>query len=142
MKKQEGITLIALVITIIVLLILAGVTIAMLAGDNGILTRATSSRAQSALGDAKDKVSMLITEEVSHHYEEKYVNSNTSLKDVTATAAAGEVLSGITTDSLKVSGVTVKSATTTKIILVYSADNTAVTGTLNGDTLQWAEGEH
>ena len=38
--KEKGITLIALVITIIVLLILAGVSIAMLTGDNGILTQA------------------------------------------------------------------------------------------------------
>ena len=38
MRNQKGITLIALVITIIVLLILAGVSIAMLAGDNGLLT--------------------------------------------------------------------------------------------------------
>ena len=36
-EKQKGITLIALVITIIVLLILAGVSIAMLTGDNGCL---------------------------------------------------------------------------------------------------------
>ena len=40
-KSSKGITLIALVITIIVLLILAGVSIAMLTGDNGILTQAT-----------------------------------------------------------------------------------------------------
>ena len=45
-RKEKGITLIALVITIIVLLILAGVTIATLTGDNGILTQA---------GNAKDK---------------------------------------------------------------------------------------
>lgn len=38
--KQAGITLIALVITIIVLLILAGVSIAMLTGSNGTLTQA------------------------------------------------------------------------------------------------------
>ena len=36
-EKQKGITIIALVITIIVLLILAGISIAMLTGDNGIL---------------------------------------------------------------------------------------------------------
>ena len=35
--KEKGITLIALVITIIILLILAAVTIAALSGDNGIL---------------------------------------------------------------------------------------------------------
>ena len=39
-KGKKGITLIALVITIIVLLILAGVTIATLTGDNGILKQA------------------------------------------------------------------------------------------------------
>ena len=43
-KKQEGITLIALVITIIVLLILAAVTISALSGDNGILKRATEAK--------------------------------------------------------------------------------------------------
>ena len=40
-NNQKGITLVALVITIIVLLILAGVTIAALSGENGILTRSS-----------------------------------------------------------------------------------------------------
>lgn len=40
MKKNKGITLIALVVTIIVLLILAGITISLLLGENGIITRA------------------------------------------------------------------------------------------------------
>ncbi len=44
MKGKKGITLIALVITIIVLLILAGVTIATLTGDNGLLSKATNSK--------------------------------------------------------------------------------------------------
>ena len=44
MKRNKGITLIALVITIIVLLILAGITIAALSGENGILIRATEAR--------------------------------------------------------------------------------------------------
>ena len=43
-KNTRGITLIALVITIIVLLILAGVTIAALSGDNGILKRAAEAK--------------------------------------------------------------------------------------------------
>ncbi len=40
LKQEKGITLIALVITVVVLLILAGVSIAMLTGDNGIITMA------------------------------------------------------------------------------------------------------
>lgn len=43
MKKREGITLIALVITIIVLLILAGVSITMITGDDGIISRASDA---------------------------------------------------------------------------------------------------
>ena len=44
MSKNKGITLVALVITIIVLLILAGITITGIIGDNGILTRATVAK--------------------------------------------------------------------------------------------------
>ena len=46
-RKQKGITLIALVITVIVLLILAGVSIATLTGNNGILTRANEAKEKS-----------------------------------------------------------------------------------------------
>ena len=42
-RKERGITLIALVVTIVVLLILAGVSISMLTGENGIITRAEES---------------------------------------------------------------------------------------------------
>ncbi len=58
MKKQNGITLIALVITIIVLLILAGVSIAMLTGDNGILTKAKSANEQNKEAEIKEALSL------------------------------------------------------------------------------------
>ena len=48
-KNIKGITLIALVITIIILLILAGVSIAMLTGNNGILTQAKLAKENTAL---------------------------------------------------------------------------------------------
>ena len=47
MEKNKGITLIALVITIIVLLILAGVTIATLTGDNSLLQKATTAKQEN-----------------------------------------------------------------------------------------------
>ena len=47
MKDQKGITLVALVITIIVLLILAAVSIAALSGQNGILTKCSDSEIPS-----------------------------------------------------------------------------------------------
>ncbi len=53
MKNKKGITLIALIITIIVLLILAGVSISMVVGENGILNRATD--ASKKTNEAKDE---------------------------------------------------------------------------------------
>ena len=60
-KKNNGITLIALVITIIVLLILAGVTIATLTGDNGILTKASDAKEQTEIADEREKVELSAT---------------------------------------------------------------------------------
>ena len=56
LKNSKGITLIALVITIIVLLILAGVTIATLTGENGILTQASKAKDQTTESDAIERV--------------------------------------------------------------------------------------
>ena len=55
-REQTGITLIALVITIIVLLILAGVSIATLTGDNGILKQANQAKENNKVAAAKEKV--------------------------------------------------------------------------------------
>ena len=55
LKPNKGITLIALVLTIIVLLILAGVTIAALSGPNGILTNATKAREDNAKAEVIDQ---------------------------------------------------------------------------------------
>ena len=57
-KNNKGITLIALVITIIVLLILAGVAIATLLGDNGIITRATTAKEKTQQAGAVERVQM------------------------------------------------------------------------------------
>lgn len=56
MKNQKGITLIALVVTIVVLLILAGTAIAMLQGDNGIITNAQKASYANTEGEAMDKI--------------------------------------------------------------------------------------
>ncbi len=55
-ERQQGITIIALVITIIVLLILAGVSIAMLTGDNGILKQSSDSKIETAVGTVKEQI--------------------------------------------------------------------------------------
>ena len=55
-KYNKGITLIALVITIIFLLILAGISIAMLTGENGILTKAGDAKDETAKASAREKL--------------------------------------------------------------------------------------
>ena len=60
MKNQKGITLIALVITIIVLLILAGITIAMLTGENGLLTKANDAKITDLEASATEQVRLAV----------------------------------------------------------------------------------
>ena len=76
-KNMKGITLIALVITIIVLLILSGVSIAMLTGQNGILTQAQKSKQ--------------VTDEATEQEKRKLsqAEANTHLETYTYTDAEG-----------------------------------------------------
>lgn len=57
-KKNKGITLVALVITIIILLILAGISISMLSGDNGILNRAVQAKDATRGGEVQETVTL------------------------------------------------------------------------------------
>ena len=59
-RTNSGVTLIALIITIIVLLILAGVTIAMIMGDNGILNQATRASEETIIADEKETISLAL----------------------------------------------------------------------------------
>lgn len=59
MRKNKGITLIALVITIIVLLILAGISIATLAGENGILTKASKAKVENKKAEYEEVLNII-----------------------------------------------------------------------------------
>ena len=61
LKKQNGITLIALVITIIVMLILAGVVISMVVGDNGIITKSKQAKKATLIAEITDHLSGALT---------------------------------------------------------------------------------
>ena len=67
-KKTKGITLIALVVTIVVLLILAGVSISMLAGEDGIVRQAIESKDDTRGGEVKDKVNLAVSENKTADY--------------------------------------------------------------------------
>ena len=57
-KEERGITLIALVVTIVVLLILAGITISLVFGSNGVIQKAQDSKEQTEIGEMIEKLEM------------------------------------------------------------------------------------
>ena len=77
-RNFKGITLIALVITIIVLLILAGVSISMLTGQNGILSQATNAKNQTEIESEKEAISLAYTSA----YADKQGNGKVTASDM------------------------------------------------------------
>ena len=99
-EKNNGITLIALVITIIVLLILAGVSIAMLTGQNGILTQAQNAknRTEQAEKDEKEKLGDMedvINEAISGIEVEQVTDENPGVLEGTGTEADPYIINSI-----------------------------------------------
>ena len=71
LKNEKGITLVALVITIIVLLILAGVTLNLLIGENGIFAKANVAKEKTNKKTATEKINLKITNLQVNNYAEK-----------------------------------------------------------------------
>ena len=79
MKNQKGITLVALVITIIVLLILAGVSISLVLGQNGVLTQASNAVIRNAAATAEQEVKMAAADATTAYYT-AWTNDSTTTK--------------------------------------------------------------
>ncbi len=127
-SNQRGITLVALVITIIVLLILAGITIAALSGENGILKRAAQAKYEEQIGQTKDLISMNVYEAATEFYYEKYVNGTDMGKNTIGNAIENAISSGTYPDAT----VTVADG---KVKIEPNADKTkAVEADLNATT--------
>lgn len=94
LKNNKGITLIALVVTIIVLLILAGVSIAMLTGDNGILTQSKTAKEETIKGEIADKINLTLNAEYANILEKDALSGDA------AKIASGN---GISTDDFDIS---------------------------------------
>ena len=57
-KKESGITIIALIVTIVVLLILAGVSISLIIKRNGIISKAEVAKQETEIADEKEKINL------------------------------------------------------------------------------------
>ena len=92
-KSTKGITLIALVVTIIVLLILAGVSIAMLTGNNGILTQGKRAKEETTVGHEKEAAQMAYAgakaKKLGEEVTAEDVNEQLTINGENATATQG-----------------------------------------------------
>lgn len=95
MRENKGITLIALVVTIIVLLILSGTVISMITGNDGILTQAQETKFKSELSSLKDEYMLFINnkklEAPTQFKEESVWASKNSLTYNTKTEENGNI---------------------------------------------------
>ncbi len=130
LKKQNGITLIALVITIIVLLILAGVSLSLVSGENGILKRATDAVDVNERASAEEQANLVLAEIVTQYYEEKYVNHN---------AMVGTIDSYIITNLPKTTegGFTVKYDENSSQVIVSKGDKEISKGEIEDGKVGW-----
>ena len=106
-KGQGGITLVALVVTIVVLLILAGITIALVFAQNGVVGKAQEAARDSNKGTIADNIQGYI---VSQQMEAIQTNAD---QDITTDLKSALTAAGITNSG---SGtVTVKADTSVKV---------------------------
>lgn len=133
MKSQKGITLVALVITIVVLLILAGVTISMVMGDNGVLNNSQKAKYESAKGTAADSLSSALSSFTS----DIYAGNKDGIADLTQ----------VTADTLKteletqMAGYTIVSVTgsyDSNYTVKINDNNYGYTAVVNGKSLSYS----
>ena len=92
MKRGNGVTLIALAVTIIVMLILAGVTISTLTGNSGITTNASKAKTKSYLADIKEEYELYLSEK---RMDDEYDLDTLYANDKTIRYEGNEVGTGI-----------------------------------------------
>ena len=92
-SKNTGITLIALVITIIVLLILAGISIAMLTGENGLLTKASDAKTKTEVEGDKEQIQLEILGSYGEDGTIDIDSLNANLKNINGLKLNGDSIS-------------------------------------------------
>ena len=134
MKNQRGITLVALVITIIVLLILAGVSISLVIGNNGVLTQASSSVLTNNVAAVKEDLSVALAACETKYYTEWAQNSATRRSTVYTENISSELaVKGLTISSTSVVGDSATDFTITKTATGETYKFTFIVNDLTGE---------
>ena len=134
MRKEKGITLIALVVTIIVLLILAGVCVAALTGENGLIRQANRADVRTRAAEIEERVNI---EFAAMYSEILYGKTSFTSSDLsTLTANLSEISQDITIAPTSITGtadeITVSVKSTSEAYGEF--DPSKVTATINTKT--------
>jgi len=112
-EKSSGITLVALVVTIVVLLILAGITITYVMGDNSIFNKASNAKLNTELAKIEEQASLIYADKLLEKVQTNFNNKPTmqeivgELRDkgytIEQVAVSGNEVTGISLDKEKMS---------------------------------------
>lgn len=136
-ENKRGITLVALIITIIGLLILAGVTLNMVMGETGIISKAQIAKEQTRKSNIYETINLLVLEKKTNNIdkeEEIILNEiNSSLEE--RMNSIGETISSIVSDSK------IKATISNEYICIITVDGVKSLTKISGETIELEEGE-
>lgn len=157
MKNQKGVTLIALVVTIIVLIIIAGIAIATLLGDNGVITRSKQAKQDQIKGEVRDQITLAVASAKMLAEQESAKTSTGFLAESDLLDASSKIKADLVAELPATKGYTVgtpsanSTAGTTDVVITYQtkaweqATNTqkaAITVTVSVDGNKMTIGEY
>ena len=123
---NKGITLIALVVTIVVLLILTGVALNLVLGENGIIAKAQEARVETDIAEVKEQIKLRLMGK----YDEYGSYTNDDVIDAVKQITGNEIEVGVQTTTTK-KGNTVSIAdlwvSTIPVVASWTQDKTSVT---------------
>lgn len=142
--KQTGVTLVALVITVIVLIILAGISMNTLMGDNGIITKTKQAKENTLLAQEEETKQLNQLYEQLNNMENGNIDTGDSeavekllnFKKVIATAVTNEGVVTQETDTAEVMASNIG-----KILQERTKGATATTGDIIEGKTAWGNGE-
>ena len=157
MKNQKGVTLIALVVTIIVLIIIAGISIAALLGDNGVITRSKQAKQDQIKGEVRDQITLAVASAKMLAEQESANTSSGFLAESDLLTATSKILKDLKDELPAAKGYTVATPSanstdgTTDVVITYQTkaweqannkEKAAITVTLSVDGNKMSIGEY
>ena len=136
-NKQKGITLIALVVTIVLLLILVGVSVTTLAGQNGILTRTVQAKLNSEIGQVKEIASLKILENtLNNNVDNQIATDDETIKTavINELVKKGYQIETRSTSTRSVRGLLIQDSTGKNIDQINTIQNGEITLKVSLDT--------